>query len=81
MIRMLSISLAVLLLAAPAFAARETRDEIQAPRAQDEIQAPVSAGEIQAPRTVLGQAAVETAPDQFLLNDAIGLARRGDHEC
>lgn len=77
MIRMLSISLAVLLLAAPAFA----RDEIQAPRAQDEIQAPVSAGEIQAPRTVLGQAAVETAPDQFLLNDAIGLARRGDHEC
>ncbi len=54
MIRMLSISLAVLLLAAPAFAARGTRDQVQAPRSQDEIQARVSEDEIQAPRTILG---------------------------
>ncbi len=52
-IRALSISLAALLLAAPSFAAVESRDEIQAPRAQDEIQAPVNADEIQVPRVAV----------------------------
>lgn len=46
-IRVLSIGLVALSLAAPAFAAEQ---EIQAPRAQEEIQAPVSDGQIQAPR-------------------------------
>lgn len=52
-IRALSISLAVLLLAAPAFAAVDRGDEIQAPRARDEVQAPVTADEIQAPRAAM----------------------------
>lgn len=50
--RVLSFSLAALLLAAPAFAAPVTRDEIQAPVSAEEIQAPVSGDEIQAPRSV-----------------------------
>ncbi|MBI4607493.1 MAG: hypothetical protein HY726_00610 [Candidatus Rokubacteria bacterium] len=50
MTRVLSMVLAVLLFAAPAFAALDTRDEIQAPVRQDEIQAPASPDEIQAPR-------------------------------
>lgn len=52
MIRPFAISLAVLLLTAPEFAALERRDEIQTPRAQDEIQAPVKADELQAPRSI-----------------------------
>jgi len=50
MVRVLSIGLAALLLASPAFAALGVRDELQAPRSHgDQPQAPVSPGELQAP--------------------------------
>lgn len=62
MIRVLSIGLAVVLLASPAFAALGARDELQAPRSHgeqpqapanlDELQALTRPDEIQAPRSV-----------------------------
>lgn len=48
MIRVLAITLAVLLLSAPAFA--RVAEEIQAPRTDEEIQAPRTDEEVQAPR-------------------------------
>lgn len=49
--RVLSMTLAALLLTVSTAAARDRRDDVQAPRVPDEIQAPASAAEIQAPRS------------------------------
>ncbi|MBI4240301.1 MAG: hypothetical protein HY613_01180 [Candidatus Rokubacteria bacterium] len=46
MIRVLSMSLVVLLLTSPVFAALEIRDEVQAPVRPDEVQAPRSGGAV-----------------------------------
>ncbi|MBI3030157.1 MAG: hypothetical protein HYY64_11655 [Candidatus Rokubacteria bacterium] len=48
-IRALFMSLALLLLATPAFAGLATREAVQAPRGQEEIQAP-RGQDVQAPR-------------------------------
>jgi len=66
MLKVLSISLAAMLLAGPAFAGLEAQDELQAPRSHDdreapasldELQAPTNPDEIQAPRLALDAAA------------------------